>query len=274
MILAWTLLPFYWMFVSSIAEQRDLIVFPPNWIPERYSFERYWQLSGIADLADLDAETARPTALFRTAIVNSLTVASITTILALIVGSLAGYAYARLQFAFRKQLLALTVMVHMLPPIATVIPLYILLRHMGLLNTQPGLILVYCALAITYVVWVMSGFFRAIPRELEDSARIDGCTRIGAFLRIVLPIAAPGLVATGLLVFITIWNEFLYVLILMNDPSGKTVPVVVAEFSTQDQVKYGMIMTGGVLVSLPPVILALIFQRHLISGLTAGAVKG
>jgi multiple sugar transport system permease protein len=170
--------------------------------------------------------------------------------------------------------MALTVMVHMLPPIATVIPLYILLRKVGLLNQLSGLILVYAALSVTYVVWVMSGYFQTIPKELEESARIDGCSRMGALMRVILPIVTPGLIATGILVFITTWNEFLYVLVLINDPANKTVPVMIAEFSTQDQIKYGMIMTGGIIVSLPPVLLALIFQRRLISGLTAGAVKG
>jgi multiple sugar transport system permease protein len=273
-VVLWTMAPFYWMLVSSVSEQRDLFSFPPVWFPRTVSLERFWILLGLGDLAGLDEETARPALLFRTALLNSVLVCGITTAVGLAVGTVAAYAYARLRFAFSGPLMALTVVVHMLPPIATVIPLYILLRKIGLLNELSGLILVYAALSVTYVVWVMSGYFRSIPKELEESARIDGCSRMGALVRVILPIVTPGLVATGILVFITTWNEFLYVLVLMNDPANKTVPVVVAEFSTQDQIKYGMIMTGGIIVSLPPVLMALLFQRRLISGLTAGAVKG
>lgn len=274
MIVAWTLAPFYWMVVTSLSDQRDLLSFPPSLLPERISFERYWQLLGLADPDTLDAETAGPARLFRRALTNSVLVSGATTLIGLAIGTVAGYAYARLKFRFSNHLLALTVMVHMLPPIATVIPLYVLLRKIGLLNSLTGLILVYSALAVTYVVWVMSGYFRSVPRELEESARIDGCTRLGALLRIVLPVVAPGIVATGLLVFITMWNEFLYALVLINDPSSKTVPVMISEFSTQESIKYGMIMAGGAIVSLPPVLIAFIFQRRLVSGLTAGAVKG
>jgi multiple sugar transport system permease protein len=273
-VVLWTMAPFYWMLVSSVSEQRDLFSFPPVWFPRTVSLERFWILLGLGDLAGLDEETARPALLFRTALLNSVLVCGITTAVGLAVGTIAAYAYARLRFAFSGPFMALTVVVHMLPPIATVIPLYILLRKIGLLNELSGLILVYAALSVTYVVWVMSGYFRSIPKELEESARIDGCSRMGALVRVILPIVTPGLVATGILVFITTWNEFLYVLVLMNDPANKTVPVVVAEFSTQDQIKYGMIMTGGIIVSLPPVLMALLFQRRLISGLTAGAVKG
>jgi multiple sugar transport system permease protein len=273
-IVLWTLAPFYWMLVSSVSEQRDLFSFPPVWFPRTISFERFEQLLGFASPGEVDEETARPARLFRTALLNSVLVCGMTTLIGLTVGTIAAYSYARLRFRFSRYLMALTVMVHMLPPIATVIPLYILLRKVGLLNQLSGLILVYAALSVTYVVWVMSGYFQTIPKELEESARIDGCSRMGALMRVILPIVTPGLIATGILVFITTWNEFLYVLVLINDPANKTVPVMIAEFSTQDQIKYGMIMTGGIIVSLPPVLLALIFQRRLISGLTAGAVKG
>jgi len=274
LVVLWTLAPFYWMLISSISERRDLLSFPPQWLPSNPTLERYKLMVGAAGGANVDSEILKPALLFRRALINSAIAAGMTTLLSLVVGTLAGYAYSRLRFAFRRNLLTLTVVVHMLPPIATLIPLYMTLRYVGLLNELAGLILVYSALAITYVVWVMNGYFKTIPRELEESARIDGCTRFGALWRVVLPLTGPGLVATGLLVFITTWNEFLYALVLMNFPDGKTVPVVVAEFTTQFGVDYGMMMTGGVLTSLPPVVLALIFQRHLVRGLTAGAVKG
>ena len=274
LILLWTLAPFYWMLATSVAGQRDLMSFPPAAIPPTITFERYVQLFGLADPSSIDVDIAVGARLFRRALTNSILVASATTVIGLVVGVIAGYAYARLKFSFSRSLLGITVMVHMLPPIATVIPLYMLLRQIGLLNSLTGLILVYSALAVTYVVWIMNGYFRSVPIELEESARVDGCTRLGALARIVLPVVAPGIVATGLLVFITMWNEFLYALVLINDATSKTVPVMISEFSTQERINYGMIMAGGVIVSLPPVLIAFIFQRRLVGGLTAGAVKG
>ena len=262
------------MLVTSVAGPRELMVFAPELWPKTISFERYRELLGLIDPATLDADIAVAATLFRRALTNSVIAAGATTVIGLFVGVFAGYAYARLKFSYKNSLLGLTVMVHMLPPIATVIPLYILLRKIGLLNSLTGLVLVYSALAVTYVVWVMSGYFRSVPGELEEAARVDGCTRLGALLRIVLPVVAPGIVATGLLVFITMWNEFLYALVLINDPVQKTVPVMISEFSTQERINYGLIMAGGAIVSLPPVLIAFIFQRRLVSGLTAGAVKG
>jgi multiple sugar transport system permease protein len=162
--------------------------------------------------------------------------------------------------------------VQLLPPIAIVIPLYTLLRRFDLLDTRIGLILVYQSFILPLTVWLLRGYFASIPPELEDAARIDGCTRLGALLRIVLPLSSPGLVSVIVFAFIAAWNEYLYAFIYTN-VDAKTLPVLIGEFSTKLGLEYLRIAAAGVLASIPPVVLALIFQRFLIRGLTSGAVK-
>jgi multiple sugar transport system permease protein len=149
-----------------------------------------------------------------------------------------------------------------------------LFKNLDLTNTYFNLILLYTSGSVTYVIWVMFGFFSRTPKELEESARIDGCTRLGAFFKIVLPISVPGLVATGTLIFLQVWNEFLFALIFTKGNYGKTISLAIGEFSTQFSIDYGMMATGGILTALPPIILAFIFQKYIVQGLTHGALKG
>lgn len=273
-ILFWTLAPFYWMVVSSVSLQKDLITVPIRWLPREVTFERYRAMLFEGSVLHRGVPVTGPAQVFKQGLLNSTVVAGVSTGVSLLLGSLSAYALARLRFRGRGILMVLAIAVQMIPPIATIIPLYMLLRGIGLLNTRTALILVYSSFTVAYVIWVMHGFFRTIPKELEEAARIDGCTRLGALFRVLLPVAAPGLVATGLLSFLTAWSEFMYALILVNQPVAKTVPVLVAEFSTQYGIDYGMMMTGGVLASLPPALLAILFERQLTRGLMTGAVKG
>lgn len=274
LIALWTLLPFYWMVVTSLAGSRALLAFPPPIFPSDWTLQWYQELLGLAPPSASTRDTASASRLFITALGNSLSAAGIATAVGILLGIPAAYAYARLRSPTRAVFFLMTFIVHTVPPFATVLPIYILLRNVGLLNSKTGIILVYSALAVTYVIWMMTAIIRGIPKDLEDAARIDGCTRFQAFLRVVLPILKPAIVAAGLLVFISLWNEFLYVLVLVNDPANKTVPLVISEYSTQERINYGLVMASGVIVSLPPVLIALIFQRRIVSGLTAGATKG
>jgi multiple sugar transport system permease protein len=272
--LLWTLLPFYWMVATSLTPQRDLLRFPMALFPATPTLERFRVIFFGGGTNALGATLSGVAQQFRHGLVNSALVASVTCAIAVGFGALSGYAFARLRFPFQRPMLLLAIAMLMLPPIATVIPLYFMLRQIGLLNTRAGLIVVYSSQAVVYVLWVMNGYYRSIPRELEEAARVDGCTRFGGLLRVVLPLARSGLVATGLLVLITAWNEFTYALILVNDPAAKTAPVILTEFSSQFQIDYGMTMTAAILVALPPVALALVFQRYIVRGLTSGGVKG
>jgi multiple sugar transport system permease protein len=260
------LAPFGWLLYSSLVGQSDVISRPMRWIPEQVTLDRYRQIfAGRGTSAGAE---------FRQAMVNSFLVASGTVLLSLTVGVLGGYALARLRFPLRRVTLLSFLVTYMLPPIALIIPMYLLLARFGLLDTKVGLIIVYCSLAAPFALWNMSNFFGSLPPDLEEAARVDGCSRLGALVRVVLPLSTPGLIATGLFTFLLCWDEFLYALIFTSTSQAKTIPVAIAEFTGRNAVDFGLIAAGGVLAALPPVLIAVVFQRYLVSGLTTGAVKG
>jgi multiple sugar transport system permease protein len=274
LLVLWTVTPAYWLLISAISPSHELAAYPPHWFPNNPTLERLRAITGGGTLRSSSMQTmAAPAAFFRHAVLNSTIVAGTTTLLCLALGSLAGYAFARLRFPGRSFLMVLPLALQMLPPIALVIPLYSLVQALHLIDTLVGLILVYPSFLLVYVVWVMSGFYQNIPGELEDAARVDGCSRLGTFLRIVVPLSTPAFFSTGLLTFLLAWDEFLYALVLTSS-QAKTLPVAVGEFSTQFGIDYGMMMAGGLLASIPPVIIALFFQPLLVRGLTAGSIKG
>jgi multiple sugar transport system permease protein len=270
-----TLAPFVWMIISSISTQAELFSVPPHWFPNAPTLETYRALLGGGAIAYRGTgEVAAPIQAFGRAMVNSFIISSATTALCLALGTLSAYAFARFRFRFKTSLYFLILAVQMIPSISLVVPLYLLLKTLGLLDSYLGMTLVYSTFTVAFVIWVMVGYFQTIPKEMEEAARIDGCTRLQALRRVVLPLTKPGLIATGTLAFLTTWNEFLFALLFTNTLAAKTLPVVISEFSTQFNLEYGLMMTGGVLASLPPIILALFFQKQILSGLTAGGVKG
>jgi multiple sugar transport system permease protein len=177
-------------------------------------------------------------------------------------------------FAHHGKLLYVLLISYMLPPIILVIPLYGIMGRFDLNDTIPALVMIYTALIMPFAVWIMTGYFRTIPGELEDAAMMDGATRLGAFFRIILPLSLPGLAATALFCFLLSWEEFLIALIFTSSPAAKTIPVAIAEFTGRHAIDYGMMAAGGIIAAIPPVLIALVFQRYLISGLSSGAVKG
>lgn len=260
------LAPFVWLFFSSVVTPRDLLAVPLDWWPDSFTLSRY------ADI--FSAERSNVAGEFRLAMKNSLIVATATTAISLVVGTLGGYAFARLRFRFRKMTLKLFLVVYMLPPIALVIPLYLLMAAFELLDSKIGLIVTYCSLVTPFAMWTMSNYFLSLPEELEDAARVDGCSRLGALIRIVLPLARPGVFATALFAFLLAWDEFLYSLIFTSTTNSKTIPVAIAEFTGKYGTDFGLVAAGGVLASLPPVLLAIAFQRYIVGGLSSGSVKG
>jgi len=261
-------LPVAWLLISSVSSRSELLSTPIHWIPQQPTFQNY---TNILFPSEGTSEVAKT---FRTTLGNSLLVASAVTVIALTFGSIAAYALIRLRFPFRNTLLIGILGTRMIPEISLVIPLYLFATRVGLFNSPIILIITYLSFALPFAIWLMAAFFESIPVELEDAARIDGCTRLETLWKIIMPISAPGLVSTGLFVFLTAWDEFFFALILTSTVSAKTVPVAIAEFTGRYVVDVGGMMTGGVLAALPPVILSLIFQRYIVSGLTAGAVKG
>lgn len=259
------LAPFAWMVISSVASPADLLTRPLHWIPEHASLSRY---RAVASRSSDAAQT------FGAAFVNSLIVAAVSVVISLAAGIFGAYAFARLRFRFRRSVMLLFLLTYMLPPISILIPLYLIEARLQLLDTRAGLVLVYVSFITPFVLWVMGNYFQSIPEDLEDAGRIDGLSRVGVLFRIVLPLSAPGLLSTALLGFLLAWDEFLYALIFTDTDASKTIPVAIAEFTGRHAVDFGMIATGGVLASIPPVIIALLFQRYIVGGLTAGALKG
>jgi ABC-type glycerol-3-phosphate transport system permease component len=210
---------------------------------------------------------------FWTPIRNSVTVAALTTALALLLGAPCAYALARLRFRGRSTVLALVLAVSMFPQISIVPPLFLLMRAIGLIDTYPGLVLPYLTFAMPLTIWFLVTVFRHLP-ALEEAAMVDGASRAMAFRAIVLPLAAPGLVTTGLLTFLYCWNEFLFALTFTLGPERHTVPVAIALFRGQYQVPWGEVLAASLVATMPVAMLVLVAQRRIISGLTAGAMKG
>jgi multiple sugar transport system permease protein len=215
--------------------------------------------------------TGRP---FVRVLANSAVVALGTTFVTLAAGAGTAFALARLTFPGRRALLYAALAVSMFPPIATVSPLYLMLRALGLRDRVPALILPYTTFALPLTVWLLTSFFREIPDELYRAARVDGCTPFQAFRRVLLPLAAPGLASTAILVFIASWNEFLYALTFLSSPRHQTVPVAISLFSSEHEEPWGEISAASIVASLPLVTMTVLFQRRIVAGLTAGAVKG
>lgn len=256
---AWSLAPFAWQALTSLKPTAELETLPPL-------------LPGAPTLAHYGAVLAGGS--FGRMMLNSLAAAGGATLVALGLGSLAGFALAKLRPPGRAATLAAVVALSMLPPIATVSPLFLIANAAGLHDTLLALVLVYAGFALPLAVWLMTQFFRGVPDELYIAARVDGCSALGAFVRVMLPLAVPGLVATGLLVFVFAWNEFLYALTLTASSSARTVPVGIALFPGLHEVPWGEIAAGSVIATAPVIVLAIVFQRRILEGLTAGAVKG
>ena len=192
----------------------------------------------------------------------------------IVIGGLAAYALVRIPFKFNRTIQLGIIATRMIPEVSLILPLFIIASRLQLINKPIVLIIAYMSFALPYAIWMMAAFFQTVPLELEDAARMDGCSRLGILFRVVMPISVPGLVSTAMFTFLLAWDEFFYALIFTSTLASKTAPVAMAEFVGRYAVNINGMMAGGIIAALPPVILALIFQRYIVSGLTAGAVKG
>lgn len=258
-VAAFCLLPFLWQLLTSLKPASELSTLPPLF-PTKLVFDHY-----IAIFRD------RPFGRF---ILNSVIVASLTTLSCLSIGSLAAFAIAKLQLQGRNLLLFLALSISMFPPIATVSPLYLIIRGLGWRDTYVGLVIPYTTFALPLAIWILWSVFREIPDELYWAAQVDGCTPVQAFVRIILPLAAPGIGTGAILVFIFAWNEFLYALTFTSRETMRTIPVAIALFPGLHEVPWGEMAAATIVVTSPLILLVLLFQRRIISGLTAGSVKG
>lgn len=259
-----TLAPLVWLFIMSIMEPKELLAIPMQWLPAHPDFSRYARLLGFT------GEVAQNP--FLNALRNSLVAGLGSTLVALVVSTLAAYAVARREITI--VVLMLMMATYMMPPITFVLPLYTTFSGFGLLNNPLTLVAVYCTVLIPFASWLMKANIDVLPVEVEQAAAIDGAGTFTTLTQVVLPMARPALLATGMLCFLIAWDEFFYALIFMSDLRGKTLPVAIADFAAGRVTDYGLIAAVGVLASLPPALVAVIFQKNLVSGLAAGSVKG
>ncbi len=263
----YAIFPFYWAIVSSFKPDDELFTLPVSYWPKHLTFDNY------------SAVFAND--IFKQSLINSATVALTVTILSLLIGALAAYALGRFKFRGRSFVLYTILAMTIFPQIAVLGALFQIIQafHDLLYNQLTALILTYFLFTLPFTVWVMTGFFRSIPYEIEEAAYIDGATPLGIFWRIMLPLSLPGLVTTGLMAFIGAWNEFLFALSFTNTPDKQTITLVIQTFKPSGAagsygVEWGQIMAASVIVTIPLIALTLIFQRLILAGLTAGGVKG
>lgn len=261
-IAVYALFPFYWAFNTSFKSESELFL-PATYVPREPTLQNY--------------EYVFRDNRFIQALGNSALVSGTTSVLALLVGSFAAYALGRLRFRGRMVILYAVLSMTMFPAISILSGLYTIVQQLGVFGTQLALIVTYPVFTLPFNVWVLTSFFRGLPAEIEQAAIVDGATPFQTFRLILLPLTAPALVTTGLLAFVTSWNEYLFALnFTTTSPSAQTVPVVIAQFSGQfaEQEPIAEIMAAAMVVTIPLVILVLIFQNRIVEGLTAGAVKG
>ncbi len=267
-VLFFIFFPILWLFSASLSTQVELYSVPPHWIPQNPTLQNY------LDIISPSQATSSVPRTFAVSLVNSMKIAAAVTVICIVIGSLAAYTLVRIPFNFNNQLRIGILATRMIPEISLIIPLYIMATSLQLINKPIVLILTYLTFALPYAIWILASFFQTIPVELEEAARLDGCDRLGILWRVIMPISAPGLISTAMFVFLVAWDEFFYALIFTSTLAAKTVPVAIAEFIGRYNINITGMMAGGILAALPPIILGLIFQRYIVSGLTTGAVKG
>jgi trehalose/maltose transport system permease protein len=259
-IIVFNLFPFVWALLSSFRPSSEL--FSTKLLPTQLTLAHF--------------QAVFKDARFVAGLINSIIVAGCTVLIALGLGSLCAYALGRLPFRFKGPVLYLVLTMTMFPTIAVLSGLFVMLKTLNLFNTRQGLIVTYLIFTMPFTIWVMTQYFRSLPKELEEAAYVDGASPLKVFWDILLPLTLPGLVSTGLLAFIAAWNEFLFALTFTVTDTMKTVPVVISQFSGSSSFEqpWGSIMAGSMVVTIPLVILVMVFQYRIVEGLTAGAVKG
>jgi len=260
LIVLYSVFPIVWTLITSFKPESDIVTNELQYIPENFTLANYsaiWNRSGYPRL-----------------IANSLQVTLITMVICMTLGTLAAYSLSRYQFKIRNQILLFYLVIRMFPLVLMIVPLWIMMRYFGLLNTHLGLAIAYTTFLLPLCVWMMKSFFDAIPPDLEDSARIDGCSRLTALFYVVLPLARGGLMATAIFIGIAAWNEYLFALMFTNSQESQTWPVGLALMVGEFQLPWGALSAGGIISIFPVILLFSLVQQTLVKGLTSGAVKG
>jgi multiple sugar transport system permease protein len=256
----WTILPFYWQVATSLRSDVDLYSPTVSLIPRTVTLEHYQQVFG-------------PSSQFLVQFENSVVVALATTFVAIILGALAGYALTRLSFFGRAGLARILVYAYLAPGTLLFIPLFVMMNNLNLRDTLVGLMLAHLTFAVPFSTWMLMGYFRGLPIELEEAAMVDGASRLQALWRIVMPLAAPAVVVVAVFAFTLSWNEFLYALVLVQATDKMTAPIGLTSYVVADVFYWGQMMAAATVMSVPPLLLYLFGQRWVVQGWTAGAVK-
>jgi N,N'-diacetylchitobiose transport system permease protein len=260
LVLAVTLFPIYWMVATGFKRGPDILSFEPRWLPIPGTLENY------------RSAVAKP--YFLQDVGNSMLVVVATVLISLVLAFLAALAAGRFNFRGRAALIVMLIVVQMVPLEALIIPIYLTLDGAGQTDQLAGIVVTYLTFVLPFSIWTLRGFIINIPEELEEAAMVDGCTRAGAFRRILFPLVAPGLVATAVFSFILVWNDYLIAYVLLRSPEKQTLGIWLASFTTNHGTEWGGVMAGSTLFAIPAVVFFLLVQRRVVSGLTAGAVKG
>ncbi|MFI0143684.1 carbohydrate ABC transporter permease [Streptomyces globisporus] len=258
--LIFTIFPLYWITITSFKPAGDIFTFPLAYWPEDFSLENYSGLFGSSQ--------------FGTYLLNSLIVSAVAGTVATVISMLSAYVLARFEFRTKTALLMAALVTQMIPSFIALGPLYLLMTDLGLVDNRLGLVLVYIAVCIPFCTVMLRGFFANIPDTLEEAAMIDGCSRLGALFRVLLPVMKPGIVAAFIFNFVNCWNELFLSVTLMNSDDNKTVPTALNGFISSFNIDWGSMSAAAVLTILPTMVLFAFASRHIVQGLTAGAVKG
>lgn len=285
LLLLYVVGPVLWLLSSGLQSEADITAVPPNWLPPNPTFANFEAIfrhgSDVITYENRRAGDPATGAFLPTgaenllpSIGNSLIVGLWVAVLNLVVSITAAYAIAVIHFRGRRQALYTILVSRVIPDIALIVPLFLVVRALGLINTLSALVVTYLAVTIPFTIFILISYFESIPRDLYKAARIDGCSHLGALRHVYLPLAIPALIASLMFAFLTSWNEFLFALILTQNIASQTLPIVITGFVLDFTTSFSFVNAAGVIAIVPPVILAMLFQRYIVSGLTAGAVKG
>ncbi len=282
----YVLAPIAWLLSSSIQTEAEITSVPPHWIPDEptlHNFEAIFK-SGSAEAVTYETRRQGDTATggfipstagnLLPAMKNSFLVAVAVVVLNLLVSVPAAYALAKIRFIGRTSSIYFMLSTRVIPDIALVVPFFLFVQKLGLMDNLLSLVITYLAITVPFSVFILTGYFESLPDELDKAARVDGCSRLQALVLVFLPLALPSLVAVILFTFLTSWNEFLLALMFTQTPASQTLPIVVASFASDFNISFSFINAAGVMAIIPPVMVAIVFERYIVSGLTAGAVKG
>lgn len=260
LILFVALFPLFWMFITSGKTMTELLKIPVTLWPEDFTFQSYYEVW-----------VQKP---FPQYIANSLKIAVVATVLGMMVSSMAAYGFAKFRFPFKRGILMFVLVAQMFPSTSIIIPLFSTYRSYGLYDTHVGLMLLYTTISLAFSVWMMYGYFRGVPKELEEAARIDGCGALKSFIHVILPISKPGIAAVGVYAFMCAWNEYLYSLILLTSEQNYTISIGLSRFITEFGTYWNQMGAASIIVTIPTLVIFILLGKNLIEGLTAGAVKG